>query len=44
LIGGGLRRSAGGREGLMELALAKEYWRGGPGYPARRKVCQGKQA
>jgi len=28
LTGGGLRRSAGGWEGLMELKRAKEYWRG----------------
>ncbi len=28
LTGGGLRRSAGGWEGLTELKRAKEYWRG----------------
>ncbi len=28
LTGGGLRRSAGGWEGLMELKRSKEYWRG----------------
>jgi len=44
LTGGWLRRSAGGREWLMKLKRAKEYWRGDPGYPARRKVCREKQA
>jgi putative transposase len=28
LTGGGLRRSAGGWEGVFELRRAKEYWRG----------------
>ena len=28
LTGGGLRRSAGGWEGLKELKRAREYWRG----------------